>query len=50
MSEIVVPCFDPEPNFGNRLMSVLDIDSPEVGTFDGVDQAWLEKMLGLVYG
>ena len=47
-SEIVVPCFDPEANFGNRLKSVFDIDSPEIGTFDEVDKEWLEKILKFV--
>ncbi|MYL62747.1 GAF domain-containing protein [Bacillus hwajinpoensis] len=37
-SEIVVPIFT-----NGALLGVLDIDSPEVGRFDEVDQEYLEK-------
>lgn len=40
-SEIVVPVFDPE----GRLIAVLDIDSTAFGTFDEVDQSYLEAMV-----
>lgn len=40
-SEIVVPVHDP----AGRLIAVLDIDSTAFGTFDEVDQAYLEAMV-----
>lgn len=40
-SEIVVPVFDAS----GVLRAVLDIDSREVGTFDEVDQAGLERLV-----
>ncbi len=39
-SEIVVPLRTPDGN----IFGVLDIDSKDVGTFDAVDQAGLEKL------
>ena len=45
MSEIVVPCF----GYGGYRVTVLDIDSPEVGTFDDADKAGLEQMVKLVW-
>lgn len=39
-SEIVVPV-----KHGGRVVAVLDIDSPEVGTFDDVDREWLERIV-----
>ncbi len=38
LSEIVVPLMDE-----GAILGVLDIDSPELGRFDQVDQLWLEK-------
>ena len=37
-SEIVVPVFDKTQN----LLAVLDVDSTEIGSFDEIDQKWLE--------
>ncbi len=37
-SEIVVPMYA-----SGKLLGVLDIDSPEVGRFDDIDQEYLEK-------
>ena len=45
-SEIVVPVFDP----GGNLMAVLDVDSDQPAAFDGVDKAWLERILGETFG
>lgn len=39
-SEIVVPV-----KHNGRVVAVLDIDSPEVGTFDDVDREWLERIV-----
>lgn len=39
-SEIVVPVFDTE----GKVKAVLDIDSKELNTFDGIDQRWLEEI------
>ena len=39
-SEIVVPV-----KHDGRVVAVLDIDSPEVGTFDDVDREWLERIV-----
>jgi len=39
-SEIVVPVLK-----GNELIAVLDIDSDQLNTFDGVDQKYLEEMV-----
>ena len=41
-SEIVVPLID-----GERLIGVLDLDSPTVGRFDADDAAGLEKLVGV---
>ena len=50
-SEIVVPCFGGSPETGAReLFAVLDLDSTEVGSFDEVDQAELEALVGEVFG
>lgn len=43
-SEIVVPC-----RLDGRIMAVLDIDSRELGTFDGTDSRYLEEIAALVY-
>ena len=44
-SEIVVPIWH-----NNTIVAVLDIDSKEIGTFDIIDKAYLEKMAALVIG
>ena len=44
-SEIVVPVW----HHGD-IIAVLDIDSRELGTFDAVDQRYLEKIAALVFG
>jgi len=41
-SEIVVPVFGPD----QQLLAVFDIDSAQPATFDGEDQAALERMMG----
>ena len=40
-SEIVVPVFDPE----GKLIAVFDVDSTETGSFDDIDQHYLELIL-----
>ncbi|WP_297506746.1 GAF domain-containing protein [uncultured Caulobacter sp.] len=45
-SEIVVPVFDAN----SQLIAVFDVDSDKPAAFDAVDQAWLEKILGSVFG
>jgi L-methionine (R)-S-oxide reductase len=45
-SEIVVPVFDR----AGSLLAVFDVDSDRQGTFDGVDGAHLERMLGWFRG
>ena len=45
-SEIVVPCFGKD----GKIRTCLDIDSPDVGTFNQVDQENLEKITQMVYG
>ena len=42
-SEIVVPLFA-----GDEIIGVLDIDSAELSTFDGIDAHWLEKIVGML--
>lgn len=42
-SEIVVPI-----TIEDELIGVLDIDSPEVGRFDEVDQKWLEQIRDII--
>ncbi|GHT74817.1 hypothetical protein AGMMS50262_08490 [Bacteroidia bacterium] len=42
-SEIVVPLFDNE-----KIVGVLDIDSSELNTFDGIDADYLEKISSFV--
>jgi L-methionine (R)-S-oxide reductase len=42
-SELVVPLLA-----GERLLGVLDLDSPEVGRFDAVDQAGCERLASIV--
>lgn len=42
-SEIVVPI-----TIEDKLIGVLDIDSPEVGRFDEVDQKWLEQIRDII--
>lgn len=44
-SEIVVPVRE-----RGRIVAVLDIDSRELGTFDGTDAKWLEKIADCLYG
>lgn len=46
VSEIVVPVRDAS----GELLAVLDIDSPEEGTFDDVDQEHLEALVASVFG
>lgn len=42
-SEIVMPIM-----IGNNLWGVFDIDSPQVGRFDAIDQAGLERCLAIL--
>ena len=42
-SEIVAPVWS-----DGQITAVLDIDSRELGTFDDVDAAWLEKIVELL--
>jgi GAF domain-containing protein len=42
-SEIVVPVYR-----DGRVVAVLDIDSSEVGTYDDIDQLWLERIVALL--
>ncbi len=42
--EIVVPCFSK-----GAVISVLDIDSPNIGDFDEADDAGLTKLIELLY-
>ena len=44
-SEIVVPVFGPD----GALIAVLDIDSEKPAAFDGVDQAWLERIMAATF-
>ncbi|MEL7219859.1 MAG: GAF domain-containing protein [Bacteroidota bacterium] len=44
-SEIVVPVFNAE----QALIAVFDVDSTLEGSFDGVDQYYLEKLMGEVF-
>ncbi len=41
-----MPCFSKK---SNGIRTVLDIDSELVGTFDLVDQEWLEKIVKVMY-
>ena len=43
-SEIVVPVHGPD----GAVIAVLDIDSDQLGTFDEVDQVWLERIVTLL--
>ena len=43
-SEIVVPVHGPD----GAVTAVLDIDSDKLGTFDEVDQVWLERIVTLL--
>ena len=43
-SEIVVPVWK-----GNKIVSVLDVDSKSASSFNGVDAENLEKIVGLIY-
>jgi GAF domain-containing protein len=45
-SEIVVPVLGKD----GRLLGVLDVDSAELGAFDEVDAAWLERILAQAFG
>ena len=49
-SEIVCPVIAPHDveGFDSRLMGVLDIDSPEIGTFDDDDRVGLEAIAAAV--
>lgn len=42
-SEIVVPVWKE-----GSVFAVLDIDSKDLGTFDGTDRLWLEQIVGLL--
>ncbi len=42
-SEIVVPVFK-----GNEVAMVLDVDSDRLADFDGTDQRYLEKLMGIL--
>ncbi|WP_293900054.1 GAF domain-containing protein [Phenylobacterium sp.] len=44
-SEIVAPVFDP----AGKLIAVFDVDSEAPAAFDGVDRAWLEKILAATF-
>jgi len=44
-SEIVVPVFK-----GGLVAMVLDVDSDQLDDFDGVDQEYLEKLMGVLEG
>lgn len=44
-SEIVVPVFDAK----GELIAVFDVDSDTPAAFDGVDKAWLERILAQVF-
>ena len=44
-SEIVIPLF----NDNGNITGVLDVDSPELGSFDETDREWLLKIVNLVY-
>lgn len=43
-SEIVVPMYSKEGD----IVGVLDIDSPEIGTFDQVDKQYLEQLVSVL--
>lgn len=43
-SEIVVPLIEP----GGGIIGVLDVDSASLGTFDGVDKEYLEKLCRII--
>ena len=45
-SEIVVPCCSKEDG---QVCTILDIDSPNVGTFTEVDKANLEDLVYMIY-
>ena len=44
-SEIVAPVFDAD----GKLIAVFDVDSEAPAAFDGVDRAWLERILAAVF-
>ncbi|MDP8221672.1 MAG: GAF domain-containing protein [Candidatus Stygibacter frigidus] len=44
-SEIVVPVYNNE----GQILSVLDVDSKELATFDEIDAEWLEKIVALIH-
>lgn len=46
VSEVVVPV----RNAQGDLLAVLDIDSPDAGTFDQTDGEWLERIIADVFG
>lgn len=43
-SEIVVPMY----NKAGDIVGVLDIDSPEIGTFDHIDKQYLEQLVSVL--
>lgn len=43
-SEIVIPLFH-----ADQLVGVLDVDSSSLNSFDETDEAWLTKIVNLVY-
>jgi L-methionine (R)-S-oxide reductase len=47
-SEIVLPCFVGSGS-ERKLRTVLDIDSPHIGTFDNEDQKGLQTLIDLIY-
>eukprot|EP00347_Sterkiella_histriomuscorum_P017250 403350112 len=48
-SEIVLPCFVTNESGERKLRTVLDIDSPNLATFDEEDQQGLERLISLIY-
>lgn len=42
-SEIVIPIYN-----GREIISVLDVDSDKISTFDKTDEVWLKKILELI--
>ena len=43
-SEIVVPLKDKK----GKIIGVLDVDSKDLDSFDGIDAKWLEKIIALI--
>ena len=44
-SEIAIPLIRPD----GQVEGVFDVDSKEAGSFDQIDQVWLEKIIALVF-